>query len=222
MVMLREPLSGLLFGFTADLTNHDNTFSLGIIDELGEDIDEVGAVERITANADNSRLAEVIFRGLVDGLVREGTGARNDTNLSLLMNITRHDTNLAFTRLNDTGAVRTDKSRLVLRLHNGFDLDHVEGGDTLSDADDEVHLGFDGLKNGVGSKRWRNVDDGSLSIGRLLGLGEGGEHGETEMLGAALSLVDTANDLGAVGNGLFSMEGTLQYFKNVVSYYFIR
>lgn len=217
MVMTRKPLGSLLFGFTADLTNHDNTFSLGIIDELGEDINEVGAVERITANADNSRLTEVILRGLVDGLVREGTRARNDTNLSLLMNVTGHDTNLAFTRLNDTGAVRTYESRLALGAHNGFDLDHVEGGDTLSDADDEVHLGFDSLKNGVGSKRWRNVDDGSLSISRLLGLGEGGEHGETEMNGTALSLVDTANDLGAVGNGLFSMEGTLQDLKNMVS-----
>lgn len=209
VVMLRQPLGSLLFSFTADLTNHDNTFSLRIIDELGEHIDEVGTVERITANADNGRLTEVILRGLVDGLVREGTGARDDTNLSLLMNVTRHDTNLAFAGLDNTGAVRTDESSLALRAHDSLDLDHVEGRDTLSDADDEVHLGFDGLKNGVGSKRRRNINDGGLSISHFLALGEGSEDGETEMLGAALSLVDATNNLGAVGNRLLSMEGTV-------------
>lgn len=209
MVMLREPLSSLLLSFTTDLTNHNDTFGLGIIDELGEHIDEVGAVERITANADNGRLAKVVLGGLVDGFVSESTRARDDTNLSLLMNVTRHDTNLAFTGLDDTGAVRANESRLVLRSHNGLHLNHVEGGDTLSDADNEVHLSLDGFKDSVGREGRRNVDHGRFGIGLLLALSEGGIDRETKMRGAALSLVDTTDNLSSIGNRLLSMEGTL-------------
>ena len=209
VVIFREPLGSLLLSFTADLTNHNDTLSLRIIDELGEHIDEVGAVERITTNADNGRLAEVVLGSLVDSLVGESTGARDDTNLSLLMNVARHDTNLAFAGLDDTGAVRANQSRLVLRSHDGLHLDHVEGGDTLSDAHDEVHLGLDGFQDGVGREGRRDVDHRGLSIGLLLALGERGVHGQTKMRGTALSLVDATDDLGAIGNRLFSVEGTL-------------
>ena len=125
------------------------------------------------------------------------------------MNVTRHDSNLALARLDDTGAVRSDQSGLVLGLHDRLDLDHVKSRDALSDTDYEVHLSFDSLQDGVGSEGRRNVDDGSLSIGGGLGLSHGAEDGKAEMLGASFAFVDAADDLGAVGKGLLSMESTL-------------
>ena len=125
------------------------------------------------------------------------------------MDVTRHDANLALTRLDNTGAVRSDQSRFALGLHDGLDLDHIESGDALSDANDEVHLGLDSLQNGVGSEGRRNVDNGSLSVSGSLGLGNGAEDGKAEMLSASFAFVDTTDDLGAVGKSLLGMEGTL-------------
>ena len=125
------------------------------------------------------------------------------------MDVTRHDSNLALARLDDTGAVRSDQSGLVLGLHDRLDLDHVKSGDALSDANDEVHLGLDSLQDGVSSEGRRDVDNGSLSVSGSLGLGNGAEDGKAEMLGASFAFVDAADDLGAIGKGLLSMESTL-------------
>jgi len=50
------------------------------------------------------------------------------------MNIAWHDPNLAFAWLDDAWAVRPNQSCLVLGFHDRFDLDHVVGRDTLSNA----------------------------------------------------------------------------------------
>lgn len=48
-----EPLGGLLFGFSTDLTNHYNSFGFWVVNESGEDINEVGSIEWITTDSDN-------------------------------------------------------------------------------------------------------------------------------------------------------------------------
>lgn len=53
VVVSTEPLSSLFFSLTTDLTDHDDTFSLGVVNELAEHINEVGTIERITTNTDN-------------------------------------------------------------------------------------------------------------------------------------------------------------------------
>jgi hypothetical protein len=57
-VILREPVSSFLFSFTTDFTYHNDTMSLWVFYKALEHIDEVGAVERITTNADNGGLTE--------------------------------------------------------------------------------------------------------------------------------------------------------------------
>ena len=113
-VVGREPLSGLLLSLATDLTNHDDTLGLGVCDELREHIDEVGAVEGVTADADNGRLAEVVLRGLVNGFVGQSAGAGNNTNLSLLVDVAGHDADLALARLDDARAVGANQPRLAL------------------------------------------------------------------------------------------------------------
>ena len=58
--MCAKPLSGFFFGLTSDLTDHDDTFGLGIVNELCEHINEVSSVEGITTDSDNSALSETL------------------------------------------------------------------------------------------------------------------------------------------------------------------
>jgi len=71
-VVLGQPCSSLFFSLTSDFTNHNNTFGLGVNDESLKAVDEVGAVERITSNTNDGRLAESLVSGLVYCLVCEG------------------------------------------------------------------------------------------------------------------------------------------------------
>jgi len=148
--------------------------------------------------------------GLVNSLVSEGSGAGDNTDLTLLVNVARHDSDFALAGLDDTGAVRSDKAGLVLGLHDRLDLDHVEGGDALCDADNEIHLGLDGFQDGVGSEGRGDVDDGSFGASCGLGLGDGAEDGKSEVSGAGLAFVHSTNHLSAVGEGLLGVESTLE------------
>ena len=51
--------------------------------------------------------------------------------------MTRHDTDLALTRLNDTRAVRSDETGGVLLNESVLNQDHVLLRDTFGDANDE-------------------------------------------------------------------------------------
>ena len=64
-----EELGGVLLGRTTDLTDHDDTVGLGVLEEDLQAVDEVGAGEGVTADTDDERLAKAGLGGLVDGLV---------------------------------------------------------------------------------------------------------------------------------------------------------
>lgn len=204
-----EPGSGLFFGLTADFTNHDNTFGFGVNNESAEAIDEVSSIKRITADTNNGGLSETLEGGLVNSLVGEGAGAGDNADLSLGVDVAGHNTDLALTGLDDTGAVGSNQTGFGLRLHNRLDLDHVEGRNSLSNAHNEVHLSLDGLKDSVGSERWRHVDNGGISTSLLLCVSDVSEDRKSEMLRASLFVIDTANHLSSVGNCLLSVESAL-------------
>lgn len=86
------------------------------------------------------------------------------------MNVTRHDADLALAWLDDARAVRTNESGLVLRHQNRLDLDHVEGRNSLGDADDKIDLSLNSFKNRVGGERRRHINNARLSSGFLLAL----------------------------------------------------
>jgi len=180
-VVSLEESSTLLFSGTTDLTDHDDTLGLGVSEELTEDVDEVGTVEGVTADTDADGLAETDLSGLVDSLVGEGTGTRDDTDLTGLVDVSGHDTDLALVGLDDTGAVRTDETGLGLLVEAVLDSDHVGLGDTLGNAHDEGDLGIDGLEDGSGSAGRGDVDNGSVSTGVLSALLDGVEDRETKV-----------------------------------------
>jgi len=162
-----EVLSSLFFGITTDFTDHHNTLGLGIVEEDLEAIDEVGAVEGITADTDAKSLAESGLSCLVDGFVSQSTRSGDNTDLSSLMDVAGHDTDLALLRRDDTGAVGADESGLVLLDESRLDTDHILGGDTFSNANGKRNFGFDGVKDSVRGEFWGNVDHGSVGASSL-------------------------------------------------------
>ena len=126
------------------------------------------------------------------------------------MNVTWHDSDLAFAGLDDTGAVGSNQTGLVLGSHDRLNLDHVQSWDSFSDADNEINLRFHSFENGIGSKRRRHVDNGSLGVSSLHGFTHVCKHGQTEVLAASFASVDAADHLGSVLKRLLSVERALQ------------
>ena len=116
---------------------HTRTFGFGVIEEDFEAIDEIGAVERVTADADAQRLPKPDFGCLVDGLIGQGAGTRDDANFSLRVNVARHDADLALARLDDSRTIWPNQPRLVLANETMLHFDHVQLRNALGDADNE-------------------------------------------------------------------------------------
>mmetsp|Transcript_1729 Transcript_1729/g.3639 ORF Transcript_1729/g.3639 Transcript_1729/m.3639 type:complete len:283 (-) Transcript_1729:219-1067(-) len=182
-----EEVSGLLFHLTTDLTDEHDTLGLGVYDEALKAVNKVGAVEGIASNTDASGLTEANIGGLVYSLVGESARARDNSDTAGLVDVSRHNTDLAFTRLDDTGAVRSDEPGLAASLDGLLHLDHVVLGNTLSDGDNEGYLGLNSLKDGGGGERRGHVDDGGVTVSSLPGITYGVEDGESKMLFTTLA-----------------------------------
>lgn len=133
--MFSKVFGSLLFGITTNLTDHHDTLGVGVVEEDLEAINEVGAIEGITTDADTKSLAESGLGSLVDGFVGKSARSGDNTDLSALVDVTGHDTDLALLRRDDTRAVGTDESGLVLLDESRFDTNHILSGDTFSNAD---------------------------------------------------------------------------------------
>ena len=58
MVVFTEPISSLLFSFSANFSNHDNAFGFWVVNEAGKAVNKVGSIEWISTNSYDSRLSE--------------------------------------------------------------------------------------------------------------------------------------------------------------------
>mmetsp|Transcript_20995 Transcript_20995/g.41176 ORF Transcript_20995/g.41176 Transcript_20995/m.41176 type:complete len:445 (-) Transcript_20995:21-1355(-) len=213
--VLLEPLRCLLLSSSTNLTNHDNTLSLRVVGEPLEAVNEVGSVEGVTANSDNSGLAKTCLSGLRDSFVGEGSRTGHNTDLTGGVNVAGHDTDLALVGLDDARAVRSDETGGGLALQMPLDLEHVLLGDTLSNANDERHLSLDGLKNSTGSDRGRDKDHRGINTNGILGLLDGVEHGETKVLLTTLAGAGASDHLSAIRDGLLTVESTLLTGKSL-------
>ncbi len=123
-----------------------------------QDVEVVGAVDRVAADADAGGLAKAEAGELPDGFVGQGAAAGDDADFAGFVDVAGHDADLAFAGGDDAGAVGADEPGL-LAFHVLFDLDHVEDGDPFGDAADQVKAGVDGFHDGVGGEGGRDVDD---------------------------------------------------------------
>src|SRR5262245_8080033 len=206
---LDEELGAVFLGAAADFADHDDRLGGVVGEEQRQRIDEIRAVDRIAADADAGRLAKAGRRGLGHCLVSEGARARDDADLTGLMDVARHDADLAFARRDDAGAVGADQAG-ARAAQRALDLDHVEHGPAFGDADDEGNGGVDRFEDGIGGKGRRHINHACIRVGRFGGVLDRVEDGETEMGGAALARGHAADHARAVSDRLFGMERALR------------
>src|SRR5687767_5382961 len=77
-----DELGTLDLGVAADLADHDDAFGLVVLQEQVQAVHEVGAVDRIAADADAGGLAETGGRRLSHRLVSQCARAGNDADLA--------------------------------------------------------------------------------------------------------------------------------------------
>ena len=77
-----DELGRLFLGGAADLADHDDALGLRVGQEQLQAVDEVGAVDRIAADADAGRLAEAGGGGLRHRLVGQRARAGDDADLA--------------------------------------------------------------------------------------------------------------------------------------------
>ncbi len=94
-VVLLQKLCGPFFRLSTNLSDHDDSLRVGVLDEDVEAVGEVGPVERVSADADTERLSKPDLRRLVDGLVGEGARAGHDAHTAALVDVAGHDADLA-------------------------------------------------------------------------------------------------------------------------------
>ena len=202
--------ASLLFGASSDFADHENAFGLVVFEKELEAIGEVRSVQRIAADADAGRLSEPDLRRLIDRLVGERPRTRDDPDPSFLVNMSRHDANLARLRRDDARAVRTDEPHVGVERERRLDRRHVKHRNALGDADDERNRRVDRLQDGIGSKGRRNEDDAGIRSRFAFGNGERVEDRQPQVFLSPLARRDPSHHLRAVGERLFGMEGSLR------------
>src|SRR5665213_1360145 len=203
-----DEIGGLFLGAAANLTDHDDGFGFGIPQEHLQHVDMLGAFDGIAADAHAGGLPKAHRRGLPHCFIGERAGARNNAHLAAAMNVAGHDADLAFTGGDHAGAVGSDQARFGT-AQRALHLHHVENGNAFGDADDQRYFGVDRFQDGVGGERRRHIDGGRVRAHRLFRFAHRVENGKAQMGGAAFARRGAAHHLGAIGDGLFGMEGAL-------------
>src|SRR3546814_16577066 len=81
--LVDQELCRLLLGVAADLADHDDRPGRLVRQEKLEHADEIGAVDRIAADADRRGLAQPEVRGLENRFIGKGAGAGEDADDAL-------------------------------------------------------------------------------------------------------------------------------------------
>ena len=128
-----------LLGVAADLADHHDRLGLGVGLERLEGVDVRGADDRVAADADGGREAEVAQ--LVHHLVGQRARLGDEADRALAGDVGRGDADERLARRDDAGAVRADDAGLLaLRLGVGPELGGVLHRDALGDDDERAPI----------------------------------------------------------------------------------
>ena len=100
-------------------------------------IDVSRADDRIAADADAGRLPEAEASELPDGFVGQRARSADDADCAGLVNVARHDADLALAGGDDAGTVRADQARHSDWPPRPASPGHVEDGNAFGDGDDD-------------------------------------------------------------------------------------
>mmetsp|Transcript_24151 Transcript_24151/g.35410 ORF Transcript_24151/g.35410 Transcript_24151/m.35410 type:complete len:256 (-) Transcript_24151:280-1047(-) len=176
-----QPFGCVLLSTSTDLPNHDDTFSLRVMCESLQTVYEIGSIERITSDADASTLSETNLGSLGDCFISEGTGPAHDSDFSLLMDITRHNTNLAFFRLDNSRTVGADQSTSSLLVQVPLHLDHVLLGNSLGNTNNKCYFVLNSINNSIRCKLGRHIYDSGIRLDSINGLSDSVKHWKAKM-----------------------------------------
>src|SRR6266568_2328523 len=178
---------------------------IAIVVEKFDGIEKGRANDGISTDADARGLADAEKRQLMDGLVGQSPAAADDTDIPLLVNAARHDSDLALAGRNDARAIGADQARF-LEVDGRCYANHVEDRNAFGDANDQGKTRVGGFQNGVRGVRWGNEKDGRVRAGCFCGFGDGVEDGTLQVLCAALAGCNATNNVGSVLDHLLSVK----------------
>ena len=132
------------------------------------------------------------------------------------MNMTGHDTNLAFIRGDHAGTVRSHQSGCRVFEHT-FDPDHVQHRNAFGNTNHQRKACVDRFEDCVRRKGRRNIDDGCIGACDGYGFVDGVKNRQPEMHQPALARCHTADHVGAIADRLFTMECCLRTCKSLAN-----
>mmetsp|Transcript_13893 Transcript_13893/g.22683 ORF Transcript_13893/g.22683 Transcript_13893/m.22683 type:complete len:280 (-) Transcript_13893:65-904(-) len=204
-----QPLSSLFLSLSSNLSNHNNTFRFWIICKSFKTVNKVGSIERITSNSNTCGLSKTSRGCLCNCFVGQGTRSGNNSNLTRGMDISRHNTDLAFIWLNDTRTVRSYQPGLILLIQVPLYLYHILLRDSFGNTHNQWNLGFNRFENRLACNWRRHKDYRGVNANIILGLLYGIKHREAQMSLAALAWGSSPDHIGTIGDGLLRVEGPL-------------
>src|SRR5438093_6737616 len=123
--LLANELRGLLFVGATDLAHHRNGLGLRVLLERRQAVDEIRPIDRIAADANARRLPEAGTSELIDDLIRQRTRTTHHADVARRANTARNDSDLRFSRRDQSGTVRADEPGASLPDER-IDLRHVQ------------------------------------------------------------------------------------------------
>ena len=168
-------------------------------------------MDRVAADPDAGGLAKTGLSGLPDRFVGQGAGAGDDADLAGQVDMAGHDAHLAAAGSDHARTVGADQIDIrIAGLQGRLDLQHVRHRNAFGDAGDHLDAGIGRFQDGIAGERGRHVDHARIGAGGGDRFVHGVEHRLAQVGATALAGADAADQIGAVSDGLFSVEGALR------------
>src|ERR1700691_4298065 len=141
--------------------------------------------DRIAANPDTSGLSDPQTRQLIHRFIRQSSAAADDAHMPLLVNRTRHNSDFAFSRRNNSRTIRPNQSRPRI-FQSRRHAHHVQSRHALGDANHQRQTSVHRLQNRIGRKWRRHKNHRHVRFRSLHRFRHGIEYGHFQMFRPAL------------------------------------
>src|ERR1700676_3009728 len=147
-------------------------------------------------------------------LVGQCSAAAHHSDISLLVNPSRHDSDFAFSRGNHPWAIWPNQTGLR-NFQNFRDTHHIHRRYSLGDANRQRDLGVDGFQDRVRRIRWRDKNHRGVGARGAHCVCHGIEHRTLPLLGAPFARSDPSHHNGSVFNHLLGVKGSFAAGKSL-------